>query len=234
MIAAVIKELMAAGVTGDALVAAIERIEAEGKPRRSAGAERQARWRERHKASRNVTERNASDASQVTLQASHNVTSNATLSSSSLNLDEGKKEKEKRRGKTLQPEWHPTDSHYRDGELWGLSAADVDGLAEAMRDWAAGNSNRSVAKKADWDATFRGWIRRTAEERGLKKKQPQEHAVPQIGGVWLSEDSAEFDAWERKRISETGKRPPRDRNGGWIFPSQWPPDHHPEQLAAAE
>lgn len=57
MMAVVIRELVAAGVTGDALVAACERIEAGSMPVRSVGAERTARWRERHKASQNVTER---------------------------------------------------------------------------------------------------------------------------------------------------------------------------------
>lgn len=46
---AVVKELLAAGVTGDALVTALERLEASSKSLRSAGAERQARYRERVK-----------------------------------------------------------------------------------------------------------------------------------------------------------------------------------------
>lgn len=54
--AAVIRELMAAGVTGDALVAACERIEATSYPARTKGAERTARWRNRKmEASQSVT-----------------------------------------------------------------------------------------------------------------------------------------------------------------------------------
>lgn len=60
--AAVVRELVAAGVTGDALVTAIERIEAASAPKRSAGAERTARWRERHKASQSVTSVTSDDA----------------------------------------------------------------------------------------------------------------------------------------------------------------------------
>lgn len=56
VIAAALRELMAAGVTGDALIAAIERIEAAAtsvaeKPDRSKAAERMARYREHRKAS---------------------------------------------------------------------------------------------------------------------------------------------------------------------------------------
>lgn len=55
-IAAAVRELMAAGVTGDALVTAIERLELS-LDRRTPGAKRTARWREnkRHKASQSVT-----------------------------------------------------------------------------------------------------------------------------------------------------------------------------------
>lgn len=47
VVAAALKELVAAGVTGEALVQAIERIEAAVEVVRSPAAERTARWRER-------------------------------------------------------------------------------------------------------------------------------------------------------------------------------------------
>lgn len=55
VIAAALRELIAAGVTGDALVTAVERIESASQPRRTPGALRQQRYRERHKASQSVT-----------------------------------------------------------------------------------------------------------------------------------------------------------------------------------
>lgn len=66
--AAVIRELVAAGLSGDELIAACERIDAASeaalKPERSAGAARTARWRER-KASQSVTKRHG-DVTSVT------------------------------------------------------------------------------------------------------------------------------------------------------------------------
>lgn len=59
-LAPVIAELIAAGVTGDALVAAVARIEAAQKPVRTAGAERQARYRAR------LAEKKANVTSDVT------------------------------------------------------------------------------------------------------------------------------------------------------------------------
>ena len=89
MIAAVLRELIAAGVTGDALVTAIERIEAAIYPARSAGAARTARWRERHKASQNVTV--TATPSQVSPSFSPStptpITTPSSLSPSSLRSD---------------------------------------------------------------------------------------------------------------------------------------------------
>ena len=90
--AAVLLELLRAGMTAEEVVEATERIERdEGaiKPR-SVGAERTRRWRERHKASQSVTKRHkASQASQaspshVTSQASQSVTKRHQPSSHSV------------------------------------------------------------------------------------------------------------------------------------------------------
>jgi 5-methylcytosine-specific restriction endonuclease McrA len=54
-----------------------------------------------------------------------------------------------------------------------------------------------------------------------------------VTDVWLSEDSAEFEAWEAYCLQTKGKRPPRDRAGGWRFPQRVPPSHN-HVLEAAE
>lgn len=55
VIAVAIKHLISAGVTGDELVTVVTEMEDAITPKRSAAAERQARYRERIKASRNAT-----------------------------------------------------------------------------------------------------------------------------------------------------------------------------------
>ncbi len=70
---AIIKELIAAGVSGDALVAAVERIEAAGEPAKTPGAERQARYRERHKALQSVTSDDTKPSSETTPLSSSNL-----------------------------------------------------------------------------------------------------------------------------------------------------------------
>lgn len=39
--------------------------------------------------------------------------------------------------------------------------------------------------------------------------------------------SDEQDAWDRHRMETEGKTYPRDRLGGWTFPTQWPPGYTP-------
>jgi len=72
---------------------------------------------------------------------------------------EVKKEK-KKRGEKLPPDWMPKEAHYLEGEKRGICRARIDDLADNMRTWAAANANRSITTKADWDATFMGFIRR--------------------------------------------------------------------------
>lgn len=55
VISTALKHLMAAGVTGDALLAAVAEIEHSQKPIKSTSATRQARYRDRNKASQSVT-----------------------------------------------------------------------------------------------------------------------------------------------------------------------------------
>lgn len=41
-------------------------------------------------------------------------------------------------------------------------------------------------------------------------------------GFYAQPDSPELEAWDQFRLKTTGKKWPRDRNGGWHVPSRWP------------
>lgn len=66
-------------------------------------------------------------------------------------------------GRTLPDDWEPTEKHRAEAERLGRDPEWLERQAEAMRLWATGNANRAVARKADWNATFLGWIRREHE-----------------------------------------------------------------------
>jgi uncharacterized protein YdaU (DUF1376 family) len=84
------------------------------------------------------------------------------LESESKTLDSESKKVSNSRGKSLSSEWVATEVDFAYGERLGLSRADVDSCAEEMRLWAKANANRAVGRKADWSATFHGWLRREA------------------------------------------------------------------------
>lgn len=45
----------------------------------------------------------------------------------------------------------------------------------------------------------------------------------QVTGFYASFTSAEIEAWDAYGRKTRGKAYPRDRNGGWYFPTRWPP-----------
>lgn len=141
----------------------------------SKGALRTRKWRA-NRPSQSVTERHAvteesrPDASSQSVTKRHgDVTGDIALSSSSFLevtkvevKEEEKKEPPKRKsGRSLPADWHPSESHYAIGQELSRTREHVDREAESMRLWATANSNRAVARKADWNATFTGWLRRT-------------------------------------------------------------------------
>lgn len=46
------------------------------------------------------------------------------------------------------------------------------------------------------------------------------------GKFWVHRESEQFEAWREYELRVKGKPPPTDRNGGWLFPSEFPPQHH--------
>jgi hypothetical protein len=47
----------------------------------------------------------------------------------------------------------------------------------------------------------------------------------QLSGFYATFDSAELDAWATYERTPGATKYPRDKTGGWRFPSQWPPGH---------
>lgn len=93
------------------------------------------------------------------------------------------KSKSKNNGTALPKDWKPTasDIAYAINKL-GISLADVDDHAEDMRLWAYANANRGIAKKDDWEMTFKGWMRReTKKQKGRSSNEANRNGSPQRG-----------------------------------------------------
>jgi hypothetical protein len=69
-------------------------------------------------------------------------------------------------GHPLPTNWYPSVEDILYGMGLGLTGIQIDGMAEDMKLWAAANANRAVARKSNWTAAFRGWMRREATKRG--------------------------------------------------------------------
>jgi hypothetical protein len=97
-----------------------------------------------------------------------------------LSKEESKKERKKEgvsnRGERLSADWQPNFAHYAEAAKSGQSAAWVDRLADDMRVWAEANANRQIARKANWDQTFTGWLRRE-----IRKLSPGDHNGTHLG-----------------------------------------------------
>lgn len=68
-------------------------------------------------------------------------------------------------------------------------------------------------------------------QRHIKKdfKKNKERATKSNGGFYAQSGSLQMDAWDEHNMKAKGKRTPRDKNGGWLQSSEWPPGY--EHLA---
>lgn len=156
--------LMAAGLPAEqvthALDLAQQHADAQSGIRRQSADEsaerRRAADRERQRKLREIR-RQSADNPQI-------VTPPLTLSSSRENLEVKKEEKKVRARKApnapLSADWQPTTAHFAAAEKLKIPISAVHSKAEDMRIWA----KSSGALKADWDATFHGFLRRDAEK----------------------------------------------------------------------
>jgi|SRR5579862_9865231 len=64
----------------------------------------------------------------------------------------------RKKGHALPVTWQPMPQERDYGLSIGLSNAQIDRAAEKMRRWAVTNEHRQVARKTNWDLTFRNWL----------------------------------------------------------------------------
>ena len=94
-------------------------------------------------------------------------------------------------GKALAENWQPSDDDRDYGHKLGFTNGQIDEFAEDLRLWAAANAHRQVGRKANWNAAFRGWMRRT-----LAKTRPVAYqAKPPLP---LGYERGNPDNWKRK------------------------------------
>ena len=147
-----LRAMAEAGCSVQVILAAVEaELRAEGErvqARRDRDAVRQREWRASHSKSHPVTVTN-----------SDNTVSLSSLLSSSIsttNTQEKKVSKKERARKSLLPvDWQPSEGHYTKAAAIGMANHTMHQKADDMRHWAASKG----IMRADWDATFYGFLR---------------------------------------------------------------------------
>jgi hypothetical protein len=80
---------------------------------------------------------------------------------------------------------------------------------------------------ADWDAAEHNWITKAAEFAGRRERSEAE--IANDGSIEVL-DQKQLEAWDAYGVAEHGKPYPRNKKGGWRFPSKWPPGHENKML----
>jgi hypothetical protein len=130
-------------------------------------------------------------------------------------VHEREKEREKERKKDPAINRGPASKSYI-GDWVPSSSLTEKGKEEfeKMKDWSLSNGIR----KASWPATWRNWQKRAGGGCELSEANPS----PDIG-YYAEFGSAEQEAWDAHGRQHKGMNYPRDKRGGWTFPSRWPP-----------
>lgn len=175
-IATALKHLIAAGVTGDALVTAIAEIEASSAPVRSKGAERTARWRERHKASQTVTCDSGAVVIDNILSNSQDNNNLPTTAPKSQTVTRDAK-RPVSRGTRLPDDFQPLPAIRELALRLGFSDQRFEDEVDRFRDyWRAVPGARG--RKLDWQATLRNRIKDIADRiRPKNGSPPQQNTI---------------------------------------------------------
>lgn len=210
VIAASLRELMAAGVTGDALVTAIERIEAAhmaslpAQPTKSKGALRTERWRERkaEEASQNVTERH--EPSQGVTPPVPPSLSPTPPNSPPLNpptTDVGATAGPKaKRGSRLPDDWQPDDADRAFAAAHGLNPEEIDRGAFEFRNYWTSRAGREACK-LNWSRTWQNRVGELADRKRQRGATMASRPAQRTGGGQSVTDFASIVA---RRRSEGG------------------------------
>ena len=196
-LSAVARELHNLGVTGDALVTALERIEARSQPVRSANAERQARYRERVKereaAVTNVTDNVTQDAKK---EIPHTPLEKTTTQ------NQPTRAKPKKQATPFPDDFQLSEKNRAVAAERGFTPAQTDVEVERMRNWSK-NATGGKGHKKDWQSFAFNWLTDEKKSHGNRNSNS-------------SKLNAAFDA-QRARLVEQFGEPEHAGNSGPEF-----------------
>jgi hypothetical protein len=174
----ILRAMVAAGAPVEAILAAVEADQkAEGErvqARREKDAERQRCYRLSHPVTRSHSD---SDVSLSSL-----------LSSTESTTKKVESKKERARKSLLPATWRPNEAHYAKAAKLGIPADAMLMKVDDLRNWAASKA----IMRADWDATFHGFLRPKAN--GASNGQHRETLDDRAGRLIDRAQELEFEA----------------------------------------
>ncbi len=134
-------------------------------------------------------------------------------------------EKHPREGEKIPEDWKPSDAVLAKAMAMGLTDTDI---AKAVTKFA-GNHRSKGTIRVNWDAAFEVWCINDAEKLGRASPVAAAEVATTVK-VHVKADTPQWKAW----CKHLGKTPPQDKNFGWYFDTEWPPDYGPQQSTRAD
>jgi hypothetical protein len=231
--AAVIRELIAAGLQGEALVAACERIEGAHQPQRTARQDRNARYYEARKERLNASEKRLKTTEPPFPLVPPALSPEPPLSppyNPPTPLSGGRADAPPRQPDRFEDFWatypkrdgaNPKEPARKRFVAAVKSGADADAIIAGAKAYSASEAKRGnvgspyIAQAVTW-LTQRRWQDASADASSVA---PAARDGPTMVRINPIADPDEWAAWERHK----GRRLPLDKQGGWQVPSRMPP-----------
>jgi hypothetical protein len=119
----------------------------------------------------------------------------------------------------LQKGWRPSEEQAAYARTRGFYPHEIERVILDFHDYWVAKSGQS-GTKLDWNATWQKWVRAEAD----KLKRPVLQRSAESSGFYAKFGSGELEAWDAYGRRTRGSSYPRDKAGGWRFPTQWPPE----------
>lgn len=166
LMAQVVRELVSAGLDGAAIADAIERIEAAAGPVRTARQDRNARYYDRKVSEKRLkaSEQDAAKEAPHTPQENTPLPPTSPTGTTGVSPQGERPPSKTKRGSRIPDGFEPLEIDVQRARGWGLSDDEIRFEHEKFTDFWRSKAGAS-ATKADWDGTWRNWMRRAADEK---------------------------------------------------------------------
>ena len=128
----------------------------------------------------------------------------------------------------ISPSWEPSENDFSVLAEAGVTAREARGRVVSFRNYwlqrAEDNPRDAKAKKSSWGRTFQNHclelLRRGQITASFDSPEQNPNSLPMF---YAKRDTPQWAEWQNWYFKTKGKSAPTDKNGGWHFPSEWPP-----------